>query len=802
MPFIVRRQYQPFNPIVGGLTRRVLTGVVAVLATVVCLTAHSSEAHAKAGVFRVAVMEFDNASTDRAMDPLGKGLQSMLTTDLQQIGKFVLIERARLADIKAELKLGQTRAVDKKTAAKIGKLVGATHLVTGAFTVLGKKMRIDARMVAVETGKVLMTGQVSGTKEGFFEIQKDLVKRLVASTGVTTTAKERYKMGKVHTADFAAFVKFSQGLTFFDSKRFKKAVAAMRDASTIDGDFALAKLTQEHYERAVSKTRTKADAAKVAERELKVLKQDKQAALQANLIEWLFRVSESKSRKTSPQARMMSLNILYDIYAGRWGKTFSSRMEATMDNFALKRTSEALYADYYNKGRKLVGKVPPYINAMAYARPPKKADKAEFKAMMVKAADRLYAPRAVNSWSQSIKGFRGTALHMTMLEWAREKERLHKLAPKFSKAHCDVQHRKQPNCQVDAEIARLEELGDAFLMAADLATSTKYYMRVSAKQTDAAELDQIARKVKRNRDAAQALAGVPSNLQAYARSMMFTGRSPARDFHRVFKSGTLDRKVAGSMMSRHRWPSKRFYGGSYLLVGGVPTWAIWRQSSLTTGLRTDLRVTGEIHYSAKLPYPRKRPVRNPDPPSRSLLVYGPRNNKANFNVAFSADYKVPQIVSLARSDSTRTLWENASASARRARISFMFGLRDVDTPGVWASRGMPAIKPTPMTGWAVRLGGGQVAVVRITQVIDAEDKRGQVSYRARKWFTEVPVKTWRSRSVDKEQFAVRVKLVGTSLTVTVGGNTTTVSLPDARAGFTGFEFMGTGYAGLKKLSKK
>ena len=54
---------------------------------------------------RIAVLEFTNASTDPSFEPLGKGLQSMLTTDLAAVEAVQLVERARLAEIRGEIDL-------------------------------------------------------------------------------------------------------------------------------------------------------------------------------------------------------------------------------------------------------------------------------------------------------------------------------------------------------------------------------------------------------------------------------------------------------------------------------------------------------------------------------------------------------------------------------------------------------------------------------------------------------------------------------------------------------------------------
>src|SRR3954471_22755822 len=67
---------------------------------------------------RIAVVEFTNASTDKDLEALGKGLQSMVATDLAQVPGLRLVERERLKEVEAELKLGRSGQIDKSTAAR------------------------------------------------------------------------------------------------------------------------------------------------------------------------------------------------------------------------------------------------------------------------------------------------------------------------------------------------------------------------------------------------------------------------------------------------------------------------------------------------------------------------------------------------------------------------------------------------------------------------------------------------------------------------------------------------------------
>src|SRR5262245_22578075 len=119
----------------------------ALLSCAVLALATLAPGRARAADMRVAVMEFTSATKDPDLAALGKGLQSMVTTDLANVQAIKVVERERLKDVQGELTLSQGQGFDKATAARIGKLVGATHLFVGSYTVVGDKMRLDGRLI-------------------------------------------------------------------------------------------------------------------------------------------------------------------------------------------------------------------------------------------------------------------------------------------------------------------------------------------------------------------------------------------------------------------------------------------------------------------------------------------------------------------------------------------------------------------------------------------------------------------------------------------------------------------------------
>jgi TolB-like protein len=158
----------------------------------------------------VAVMYFDNHSNLREYDALSKGMADMLITDLAASSDLQLVERARLEAVLAELKAQRTRSFDPESVVKVGKLLGAAYVVTGAFTGFDPEVRVDVRMIEVQTGRVVVTTQVKGKREAFFELEQDLVKRFLGALS------EHMGVAQTGPLGFDAAVKYGQSLDTAD----------------------------------------------------------------------------------------------------------------------------------------------------------------------------------------------------------------------------------------------------------------------------------------------------------------------------------------------------------------------------------------------------------------------------------------------------------------------------------------------------------------------------------------------------------------------------------------------------------
>jgi len=208
--------------------------------------AHGAEAPAPRGP-TVAVLYFDYQGKRDDLAVLKTGLAQMLISDLGTGDSYRLVERARLQALLDEQKLGQTGKLDGATAARVGKLLGAQLMVLGSFFDLGPTLRVDARLVDVETGKILHTAGATAKNDDFLEVERQLATDLgealrhQAPAGSTARPSGRRPPPRPARLKTGTAVKYSRALALVDKKDDKGARAALKDVLVEQPDFALAR---------------------------------------------------------------------------------------------------------------------------------------------------------------------------------------------------------------------------------------------------------------------------------------------------------------------------------------------------------------------------------------------------------------------------------------------------------------------------------------------------------------------------------------------------------------------------------
>jgi len=148
------------------------------------LVVPSRAAVAQAAKPTVAIMYFNNnvfTKDARDYDGLSKGVPDFLITEMSSNPGIRVVERDQVQKLIDEQKLLGAGQVDRETAVKVGKLLGAQHMIFGGFMADPKgNFRIDARAVNVETGAIEFTDRVQDRSDNVLGLVSQLASRLNA----------------------------------------------------------------------------------------------------------------------------------------------------------------------------------------------------------------------------------------------------------------------------------------------------------------------------------------------------------------------------------------------------------------------------------------------------------------------------------------------------------------------------------------------------------------------------------------------------------------------------------------------
>jgi len=188
----------------------------------------------------VAVLPLSFTGSDTTLRPLGRGLAELLTTDLARSPKLTVVERERVQALVDEINLQQSGATDSSSGVRAGKMLRAGRLVAGGIQQVGSDIRVDAPIVNVNNDQVVGSPSDSRALDQLFTIEKNIAFGIFSSLGVTLTTAERDAIEMRPTKSLAAFLAYSNGLTYQDEGRFDDASRLFDQALRIDPGFSAA----------------------------------------------------------------------------------------------------------------------------------------------------------------------------------------------------------------------------------------------------------------------------------------------------------------------------------------------------------------------------------------------------------------------------------------------------------------------------------------------------------------------------------------------------------------------------------
>jgi len=205
----------------------------------------------------VAVLPFVNSAigaSNEELKPLSKGIADLLIIELAQNPAIRLVERENINQLLQEQDLARDGRVDDATAARIGKLLGAKHMVTGSFvTDRSGTMVITIKSIDTETGRIEYTDMDRDKTDNFLA----LVSKLGAKTNrglklpeLTAQARQtsEAKADKQKKVPFQAVMMYSRAISAADAGNKAEALTLFNQVTTRFPDFEDAKTAKAKLE--------------------------------------------------------------------------------------------------------------------------------------------------------------------------------------------------------------------------------------------------------------------------------------------------------------------------------------------------------------------------------------------------------------------------------------------------------------------------------------------------------------------------------------------------------------------------
>jgi TolB-like protein/cytochrome c-type biogenesis protein CcmH/NrfG len=212
----------------------------------------------------VAVLPFENLSSDPENAYFADGIQEEVLTRLAKIGDLKVISRASTQQYQSQ----------PSNLAEIAKQLGVENILEGSVQKAGSQVRVNVHLVNAQTGSQLWAETYDRKLSDIFAVESEIARGIAGSLQTTLTGGEEQALAANPTNNPEAYDAYLRGLAFearsnYSSDALFKAIDFYNLAVRLDPNFALAwaRLSGVHallYSNRRDTTAARRDAAKQA----------------------------------------------------------------------------------------------------------------------------------------------------------------------------------------------------------------------------------------------------------------------------------------------------------------------------------------------------------------------------------------------------------------------------------------------------------------------------------------------------------------------------------------------------------
>lgn len=184
----------------------------------------------------LAILYFDNATGVEHLSWLPKGFAQMLIRDVENTGRAAVISRRKIDSVMETYKQSHgTPYTNRLVATRIGKILDATHILTGRFTRHDTDLVIEIKLYETKQSRLIGGRQVEGSSNDLMYLEKQVGLKVFELLKIHLTDRELIDLLQIPTTNHKALAYYSMGLDALDHddrdmarSHFQASIAADR----------------------------------------------------------------------------------------------------------------------------------------------------------------------------------------------------------------------------------------------------------------------------------------------------------------------------------------------------------------------------------------------------------------------------------------------------------------------------------------------------------------------------------------------------------------------------------------------
>jgi serine/threonine-protein kinase len=184
----------------------------------------------------IAVLPFENLSTDKGNAYFADGIQDEILTGLARIGGLKVISRTST----------QRFASAPDNVPDIARQLGVATILEGSVQKSGDRVRINVQLIDAASDNHIWAETYDRKLDDVFAVESEVAEKIAGSLQVAITGRESTALAAKPTAEPAAYAAYlkalalSRRISYTDSGAVENTIAAYREAVAADSGFALA----------------------------------------------------------------------------------------------------------------------------------------------------------------------------------------------------------------------------------------------------------------------------------------------------------------------------------------------------------------------------------------------------------------------------------------------------------------------------------------------------------------------------------------------------------------------------------